>query len=210
MRLYFLFTVFNISQLSYSGNDFPLWSKKLEMSSTQHTDSIYVKKILDINDSECTESFLLENMESNIDYTYHATKSITTISYTVGSNNSQINMKAGNVIVLSPNTHIKKGALYLAKIEGCEKQKCIPKSIQKGISADHNDINDNLDLSDNCPIKMLQIFNRYGVNVYEKEKYVKEWSGKDFNGNLLPNGTYYYNILFESGKQETGWIYLNY
>ena len=161
--------------------------------------------------SDCNESFVLSNDENKNNYTYNAQDFIVTDgNYEVTALNNEIKMKAGNVIALKPDTYIKKGALYLARIEPCILSLCENTPIPKGISPDNNLINDNLDLSNNCPIIMLEIFNRYGIKVYEKENYTNEWYGKDINNNLLPNGTYYYYINFENGKQKTGWIYINY
>lgn len=77
--------------------------------------------------------------------------------------------------------------------------------------------NDNLDLeflNDRAGISKLQLFNRYGTLVYEKNNYINEWVGQDKNDNELPTGTYYYvlDLLNEDdvyGAQPTGWIYLN-
>ena len=91
--------------------------------------------------------------------------------------------------------------------------------ITQGISPDATpEFNDYLDLeflSDRVGgITNLQIFNRYGTIVFNKNNYINEWKGQDKNGNDLPTGTYYYVIDFASaddvyGPQTSGWIYLN-
>ncbi|MDB9913821.1 gliding motility-associated C-terminal domain-containing protein [Flavobacteriaceae bacterium] len=91
--------------------------------------------------------------------------------------------------------------------------------ITQGISPDATPgFNDYLDLeflSDRTGgITNLQIFNRYGTIVFNKNNYINEWKGQDKNGNKLPTGTYYYAIEFAStddvyGPQTSGWIYLN-
>ena len=91
--------------------------------------------------------------------------------------------------------------------------------ITQGISPDATpEFNDYLDLeflSDRVGgITILQIFNRYGTIVFNKNNYINEWKGQDKNGNDLPTGTYYYVIDFASaddvyGPQTSGWIYLN-
>jgi gliding motility-associated-like protein len=91
--------------------------------------------------------------------------------------------------------------------------------ITQGISPDATPgFNDYLDLeflSDRVGgITNLQIFNRYGTIVFNKNNYVNEWKGQDKNGFKLPTGTYYYVIEFAStddvyGPQTSGWIYLN-
>ena len=90
--------------------------------------------------------------------------------------------------------------------------------ITQGISPNGDFLNDELDLeflSDRVGgITNLQIFNRYGTIVFNKDNYVNEWKGQDKNGNDLPTGTYYYVMGFASpddvyGPQTSGWIYLN-
>jgi gliding motility-associated-like protein len=80
--------------------------------------------------------------------------------------------------------------------------------IQNGISpGDGNGENDYFDLSD-FEVTYMAIFNRYGMKVYDKQDYKKEWNGQDYNGNILPTATYYYYIEFKDGTATTGWIYL--
>ena len=80
--------------------------------------------------------------------------------------------------------------------------------IPKGISADGDGINDVWDLS-NFKVKQLSIFNRYGIKVYSKTDYIKEWGGQQDNGAELPDGTYYYIIERNGLDASTGWVYLN-
>jgi gliding motility-associated-like protein len=80
--------------------------------------------------------------------------------------------------------------------------------IPKGISPNNDGKNDIFDLS-NLHVKHLQIFNRYGMEMYSKTNYTKEWDGYSNAGQNLPDGTYYYVIHFESGKTKTGWVYKN-
>lgn len=80
-------------------------------------------------------------------------------------------------------------------------------SIPKGVSPNGDGFNDFFDLA-GFDIDNLKIFNRYGMVIYEKAKYEAEWYGQDYNGNLLPSATYYYQVDLTSGKTETGWVYL--
>src|SRR5690606_20000139 len=81
-------------------------------------------------------------------------------------------------------------------------------TIQKGISPNGDDKNDNFDLSA-YNVRKLEIFNRYGRHVYSKSNYIDEWYGQADNGNELPTGTYYYVIEFNDLPAKTGWIYIN-
>jgi gliding motility-associated-like protein len=81
-------------------------------------------------------------------------------------------------------------------------------SIPKGVSPNGDGLNDTWDLS-NLNVQKVQIFNRYGVEIYTKDNYLKDWDGKSMNGNELPSATYYYVLSFSNGTVKTGWVYLN-
>ncbi|KAB1156527.1 gliding motility-associated C-terminal domain-containing protein [Flavobacterium luteum] len=80
--------------------------------------------------------------------------------------------------------------------------------IPKGISPNGDESNEYFDLS-NLIVKKLEIFNRYGVKVYSKTNYKKEWDGKSDGGQELPDATYYYVIEEEGNTPITGWVYIN-
>jgi gliding motility-associated-like protein len=96
---------------------------------------------------------------------------------------------------------------------GCSEEKPVTVSnilcsVPKGISPNGDGDNDTFDLS-NLNVQKLQIFNRYGSEVYSKSNYSNEWNGNSNAGENLPDGTYYYFIQFANGKNKTGWIYRN-
>ncbi len=78
--------------------------------------------------------------------------------------------------------------------------KIIPNNV---ITPDGNGINDvwkitNIDAYEDATI---HIFNRWGEEVFTKKGYLDEWDGKNTNGDILPDGTYYYVIRFENGNK---------
>jgi gliding motility-associated-like protein len=77
--------------------------------------------------------------------------------------------------------------------------------IQKGISPNNDGKNDFLELV----AKKVEIFNRYGREVYSKTDYNNDWHGQFMGGGEMPDGTYYYVIELVSGEKKTGWIYIN-
>lgn len=93
----------------------------------------------------------------------------------------------------------KKGELKL-QAAGC--------IIPKGISPNGDGMNDTFDLSA-FDVKHLEIFNRYGQEVFSHSHYTNQWQGQANNGNELPTGTYYYAIERSSGERTTGWVYIN-
>src|SRR4051812_12383737 len=99
-------------------------------------------------------------------------------------------------------------------LEGCgsDAQKLVSSTscmIQKGISVNGDDKNDVFDL-DGFNVARLQIFNRYGTQVYEHSNYTNQWYGQSNKGEELPDGAYYFMIERNDGEPtRTGWIYIN-
>jgi len=89
--------------------------------------------------------------------------------------------------------------------------------ISKGISPNEDGLNDNFDLSclaDRTGIATLEIFDRNGRKIYEKDNYRDEFIGDSDNGNSLVTGTYFYDITFETEDPEYGFntkgdLYIN-
>ncbi|HLP64609.1 gliding motility-associated C-terminal domain-containing protein [Flavobacterium sp.] len=79
--------------------------------------------------------------------------------------------------------------------------------IPKGISPNEDNQNDFFDLR-GLHVTHLDIFNRYGMKVYDLDNYTTEWKGQSKKGEKLPDGTYYYYIEFENENPKTGWVYL--
>ncbi len=81
--------------------------------------------------------------------------------------------------------------------------------IQKGISPNSDGFNEFFDLR-LLNVKKLSIYNRFGVNVYNKENYFNEWNGQTNDNKILPDGVYYYLIEYKNNSGiKTGWIYIN-
>jgi len=86
--------------------------------------------------------------------------------------------------------------------------------VPQGLSPNGDGFNDCLildHLEDREDIAKAEVFNRYGTKVFELNDYVDQWCGTDQDGKVLPVGTYFYIIYFNSSKETiTSWIYLNY
>ena len=97
-----------------------------------------------------------------------------------------------------------------------QNQNCV--DIPQGISPNGDGLNDCLvldHLEEQEDIVKAEIYNRYGVKVFELNDYVDHWCGHDASSGssdeLLPVGTYFYVIQYASGREPTiSWIYLNY
>ena len=70
-----------------------------------------------------------------------------------------------------------------------------------------------IDCIENYPNSKLEVFNRYGVLVYTRNKYLNDWDGTaNVSGTVnkddkLPTGTYYYILdLGENDVKKNGWL----
>jgi gliding motility-associated-like protein len=54
----------------------------------------------------------------------------------------------------------------------------------------------------------LIVFDRRGLLVYENHDYDNLWHGTDYNGNPLPDDTYFYVIKAENGLSLSGYLYI--
>ena len=86
--------------------------------------------------------------------------------------------------------------------------------LPQGLSPNGDGFNDCLildHLEDREDIDKIEVFNRYGTKIYELNEYVDQWCGSDQDGKVVPVGTYFYIIYFNSSKEPiTSWIYVNY
>ena len=48
----------------------------------------------------------------------------------------------------------------------------------------------------------IQIFNRWGNLIYEKDNYLNDWNGTDMSGKALEEGVYFYMATPKSEKYE--------
>ncbi|MBC7525401.1 MAG: choice-of-anchor L domain-containing protein, partial [Flavobacterium sp.] len=118
----------------------------------------------------------------------------------LGSQESQTVTNPGNYTVTITSAGCTGNVVVLVDAFGC--------SIPKGISPNGDQKNDFFDLT-GLNVKQLGIFNRYGIKVYSKTDYTKEWFGQSNADEELPDGTYYYVIERENQETRTGWVYIN-
>ncbi len=79
--------------------------------------------------------------------------------------------------------------------------------IRNGFSPNGDGKNDNFVIENLSlyPNTQLSVYNRWGTRVYESKDYKNDWKG-DFNGFALPDGTYFYQVVLESGDTKTGYL----
>jgi gliding motility-associated-like protein len=78
-------------------------------------------------------------------------------------------------------------------------------SIPNVITPNNDGSNDSFDLT-GLLVDNIEIYNRWGKLVYNKNNYVNEWIGQNNEGKLLPDSTYFYALKLQSGEIKTGWI----
>jgi gliding motility-associated-like protein len=146
----------------------------------------------------------------NNNYTLNAVPSNNLSTYQWLNEANSIIGNSASITVTNPEKY-----KVIVTTDGCSKEKTIVVNnpnciieIPKGISPNGDGANDTFDLS-NFEISKLEIYNRYGTEVYAATNYKKEWDGKSKNGNYLPSATYFYFIQFSDGNSKTGWVYLN-
>ncbi len=76
----------------------------------------------------------------------------------------------------------------------------VPLQIWNIITPNNDGKNDRFELLGTAGVE-LKVFNRWGREVYSKKPYDNTWDGQD-----LPNGTYYYLVTEPSGKTFKGWV----
>ncbi|UPT69572.1 MAG: gliding motility-associated C-terminal domain-containing protein [Flavobacterium sp. JAD_PAG50586_2] len=120
------------------------------------------------------------------------------------SNQSPITITGGNLGIYS---------LEITNQYGCKTSKAI--DVARNICFIPNVITPNNDTSNESfnltgfGVNKLEIYNRWGRMVYEKDDYRDEWHGQNTSGSLLPDGTYYYTIKLSTSEIKTGWIFLS-
>jgi gliding motility-associated-like protein len=124
---------------------------------------------------------------------------------------------------------LKKDTIFIVtvtdKVTGCIASDTIKIYIGPGEGLDdciviHNVITPNgdglndtwiIDCIENFPDNSVQIFNRWGDRVNNFTHYdntAQVWKGTNYDGNFLPDGTYYYVLRIKNLKTRTGWVLL--
>ena len=124
------------------------------------------------------------------------------------------NFSSSSQNIIVPNLEIGLYNIEVTDVFGCksntsvlvESTNCF---IPNAFSPDEDGSNDSFDLS-GYDVKKIQIYNRYGRLVYEKENYINEWKGQTNNNNKLPASTYFYILEFQNSEKKTGWVYVTY
>lgn len=126
-----------------------------------------------------------------------------------GPNNFTSNQNAITITNAETGTY----ALTITNENGCAATKSIEVFrtncfIPNVITPNNDQENERFDLT-GFDVAKLEIYNRWGTKVYEKNNYIDEWHGQSTNGGNLPDSTYYYVIKLDTEEIKTGWIFLS-
>jgi gliding motility-associated-like protein len=84
--------------------------------------------------------------------------------------------------------------------------------IQNGFSPNNDGINETFIIPCSDGPVFLNIFNRWGIEVYRTENYDNTWSGM-YKGAPLPDGTYYYVLKYKTNQgnsvNEAGFVVIH-
>lgn len=76
------------------------------------------------------------------------------------------------------------------------------------ITPNNDNSNDELNLI-GFDVSKIEIYNRWGRLVFEKNNYSNEWHGQNQKGEKLPDGTYFYLISLGTNELKNGWIFVS-
>ncbi len=218
----------NASDITLSVNETAFYSATITVDNTDctYSDDILVEffqspVILPVNEYviKCAnEGFELEVNIENIDQ-------LNTLTYVWTLDGVDLQTGPGNTYYLDENSE-ESGEFTVTvfddvtycwnsttiDVEFYENRYCI--DLPQGLSPNGDGFNDCLildHLEDEEDIEKIDVFNRYGTKIYELNDYVDQWCGDNQEGEIMPVGTYFYIIYFNSPKDPiTSWIYLNY
>ena len=81
--------------------------------------------------------------------------------------------------------------------------------IPSGFSPNGDGINDFWQIVgiDKYPNTIVYIYNRLGVKVFSSNNYKNDWNGF-YNGNKVPDGTYFYEVILGTNFTKKGYVYV--
>jgi gliding motility-associated-like protein len=173
----------------------------ISYTNSKGCEATYSVNILEIPTATITQdceeaNYTLSAFEPNNNYTYNW--------YDASGN---LVNEGTSAVITMPGTYelqVNNGICSVSETMTVSNILCV---VQKGISPNGDGYNDTWNLS-NYDVKKVQIFNRYGTEVYTKQNYTNEWGGTS-DGSELPSATYYYMITFNNNTTKTGWVYIN-
>jgi len=120
------------------------------------------------------------------------------------SNVNPINVTGGDAGAYNLTVEDENGCTFSQSIEVVRNICFIPNVI----TPNSDTTNDSFNLA-GFEVDRIEIYNRWGRKVYEKNNYINEWHGQNMKGERLPDSTYYYILSLRSGENKAGWIFVS-
>ena len=191
--------------------------------------------VTNIGSISATNISVSEVLRDGFEYINHSTTfgiyDITTSVWSISSLNSgavaELQIRA---IVLEGDNHLNVVSLIgvdqidanpdndEAVIEVVVEQPTCPIIIYNVLSPNGDNIHDFFQINciENYPNNNLKIYNRWGVKIFEENRYENTWNGESSGRSTyksdekLPIGTYYYILdLGDGSANRTGWLYIS-
>jgi len=195
--------VYTYTVQNNSGCNAPFATIDVTTSTTTYTLDSTNNTACDSGDGSLIFSSLLPNATYDLIYDLNGNTISSLISFTSDNNGEYL---LGG-LVNGDYTNI------LLSYQGCVAASSSVKiynvcDIPSGFSPNNDGINDSFDIAWLEALN-IQIYNRYGTEVYKKANYRDEWYGVSDAGKELSVGTYYYVIEVAQRSPITGWVYIN-
>ncbi len=115
-----------------------------------------------------------------------------------------INITGGDAGVYNLTVSDPNGCTFSQSIEVVRNICFIPNVI----TPNSDTTNDSFNLA-GFEVDRIEIYNRWGRMVYEKDNYINEWHGQNMSGERLPDSTYYYVLSLRTGENKAGWVFVS-
>lgn len=129
-------------------------------------------------------------------------------------NCSQVGFNTVNVTITDNNGNQSKGSIVINVLssDACGTDEFVGPAIPDVFTPNGNSVNDTWVIPglEGYSKKQMAVYSRYGTLVYYSAIYANDWDGTLMgNGVAVPDGTYYYILDLDGGKQLSGYVYIN-
>ena len=127
---------------------------------------------------------------------------------------SQVGFNTVTVTITDNSGNQSEGTVVINVIasDACGSDNIAGPNVPDAFTPNGNSINDTWVIPglEGYNTKQMAVYSRYGTLVYYSAAYANDWDGTLMgNGVAVPDGTYYYILNLDGGKQMAGYVYIN-
>ena len=127
---------------------------------------------------------------------------------------SQVGFNTVTVTITDNSGNQSEGSVVINVIasDACGSDDVAGPNVPDAFTPNGNSINDTWVIPglEGYNTKQMAVYSRYGTLVYYSSAYANDWDGTLMgNGVAVPDGTYYYTLTLDGGKQLSGYVYIN-